>query len=280
MTIGILLFMDIAQGQNTYKFIEPNISISFDSNYFKVIQGYSNSTYETEAYDFLYKNKMTEGTIHVAASPPIKYPKKDLLDSLIVSDFNKMKNIINDTLSIVDIDSKIRTIDDFSCVGLVAYDKIHKEYGAMIKCFHFSENDHTEIVLMSNEKKLDSGYLILSRFLNGFKSYSQKEIEDEDKMIKDRYSVSVTQLKKDNNDSFTYKGLVKINEPLTNKIIEARIETSSGKEIFVPDSVNQQITITLNDKNKGRISKEGEIILLNSFGKRVSLPFSFLYVNN
>jgi hypothetical protein len=99
-------------------------------------------------------------------------------------------------------------------------------------------------------------------------------------MIKNKYSVSVTQLTKDGNDSsVTYRGLVKINGTLTNRIIEVRIGTTISKEIFVPDSEGQQIFITLNDKNKGRIFKQGEIILLNSFGKKVNIPFSFSYIN-
>lgn len=280
MFLAFHLCITNVRAQNAYKFVEPNISLSFDSTVFKISHRYSNTTSETEAYDFSYNDIHAQGNIHVAAFQPVKYPEKKLLDSLLLSDLNEMKQRINDTLRIVEIDFQVRTVESFSCIGLVGYDKINNDYGTMIKCFHFSPDDRTEIVLISNEKKLDSSYSLLSGFLSGFKSYSIKEIENEERMIQEKYSVSVTQMKRDGNDSSaTYKALVKINEPLTNKVIEATVRTRTGKQVFLPDT-HQQITITLKDTNKGKILKHGEVILLNYFGKRVKVPFNFSYSNN
>lgn len=55
LLFGVLSFYSAnlsAQKHNAYKFIEPNISVSYDSNYFKIEKRYSNTYYETEAYDF------------------------------------------------------------------------------------------------------------------------------------------------------------------------------------------------------------------------------------
>ena len=80
-------FPDISgQAPNTYKFIEPNISLSFDSNYFKITNRYSNETYGKESYDFLYgSDSLRKMQIHISANHPVKYPPKKVIDSLITS---------------------------------------------------------------------------------------------------------------------------------------------------------------------------------------------------
>lgn len=284
-----LLFLTLSfcstklSGQNTYKFIEPNISISYDSNYFKIRQRYSNTFYETEAYDFSYQGDSTKKvTIHIKAAQPIEFPPKQLRDSLILAGLDEIKNAQNDTFSITSIDKKVRDINDFSCVGIVGYDKVRKEYATIISGYHFSENDNTEISFMSNGKDLDKEYAIITSFLNGFKSYSKKEADNEDELIKSKYSVQVvpTQTAIDNfmYRPKTYVGIVSTKQPLQHKILEVRLTGSIGQEIFTPDD-NGVVYIISNDKEKGTVVKKGELVLLNSFGKKVKLPFTFSYNN-
>jgi hypothetical protein len=270
-------------GQSTYKFIEPNISLSYDSNYFKIGQRYSNTFYETEAYDFSYQGDSTQKvTIHIKAAHPIDFPSKQLRDSLILTGLDKIKNAQNDSFSITNIDTKVRDISNFSCVGIVGYDKVNKEYATVISCYHFSDNDNTEINFISNGKDLDNEYGIVISFLRGFKSYSKQEIENEEQLIKSKYSVSVapTQTVIDNFKyrPKTYLGIVSTKQPLQHKISEVRLTGSFGQEIFLPDE-NGKVYIISNDKDKGNISKKGELVIINSFGKKVKLPFTFSYIN-
>jgi hypothetical protein len=270
-------------GQNTYKFIEPNISISYDSNFFKIAQRYSNTFYETEAYDFSYQGDSTRKvTIHIKASQPIEFPPKKLRDSLILAGLDEIKNNQNDTFSITGIDKKVRDINDFSCVGIVGYDKVRKEYATIISGYHFWDNDNTEINYTSNGKDLDKEYAIVNTFLNGFKSYSKKEADKEDELIKSKYNIQVmpTETVVDNftNRPKTYVGIVSTKQPLQHKISEVRLIGSIGQEIFAPDE-NGVVYIVSNDKEKGTIVKKGELVLVNSFGKKVKLSFTFSYEN-
>lgn len=270
-------------GQITYKFIEPNISLSYDSNYFKIGQRYSNTYYETEAYDFSYQGDPAKKvSIHIKARHPIDFPPKQLRDSLILAGLDEIKNAQNDSFSIVNIDAKVRDISNFSCVGVVGYDKINKEYATVISCYHFSDNDNTEINFISNGKDLDNEYSIIISFLKGFTSYSKQEIENEEQLIKRKYSVVVvpTQTVTDNFKyrPKTYLGIVTTNQPLQHKISEVRLTGSVGQEIFSPDE-NGKVYIISNDKDNGNISKKGELVVLNSFGKKVKIPFTFSYNN-
>lgn len=284
-----LLFLTLSfcstklSGQNTYKFIEPNISISYDSNYFKIGQRYSNTFYETEAYDFSYQgNSAKKVTIHIKAGQPIEFPPKQLRDSLILAGLDEIRNAQNDTFSITNIDTKVRDITGFSCVGVVGFDKANKEYATVISCYHFSDDDNTEVNFISNGKDLDNEYAIIISFLKGFTSHSKQEIENEEQLIKNKYTVAVAPIQTVI-DNFkyrpkTYLGIVSTNQPLQHKISEVRLTGSVGQEIFSPDE-NGKVYIISNDKDKGTISKKGELVILNSFGKKVKLPFTFSYIN-
>jgi len=76
----------------------------------------------------------------------------------------------------------------------------------------------------------------------------------------------------------TYIGVVSINQKLEHKISEVRLNNSLGQEIFSPNE-KAQVIISSNDSDKGNVIKSGELVLVNSFGKKVSLPFTFTYVN-
>lgn len=279
------LFLNVSgQKLNSYKFIEPNISVSYDSNYFKISQFYSNSFYETEGYDFKYqKDLRNKITIHIKADNPERSTSSNLVDSQMYSGLNSLKNLNSDSFKIMSINESPRHIQGFSLAGFVLYDKISKQYSTLIRGFHLSDNDKTEINYTSFYRNdIEKEYEILKTFLQNFKSYSKDRIAVEEKQIKNRYSIDVNPTKK-NIDKFkhrqkTYLGIVSVKQPLQHQIAEVRLTISSGQEIFSSDN-NKQIPIICLDEKKGNIVKTGELILFNSFGKKVKLPFTFSYVN-
>jgi len=270
-------------GQNSYKFIEPNISISYDSNYFRVEKRYSNTFYETESYDFSYHSDSEKKVnIHIKASHPLGAVPKAINDSSILAGIEEIKKAQNDTFSLVDLDQKVRIVSDFSCFGVVGFDKVNNIYTTFITCYHYSDSDNTEINYISNGKALTDEYAILNAFLKNFKSYSEQEIKSEERLIKSKYTVVVAPTQTIIDDfkyrPKTYLGIVSTKEPLQHKISEVRLTGSVGQAIFSSDE-NGKVFIILNDKEKGKVSKTGELIILNSFGKKVKLPFTFSYIN-
>jgi len=268
---------------NSYKFIEPNISVSYDSNFFKITQRYSNTFYNTESYEFSYeRDPAKNATIHINADHPIEYPPKKERDSLMLAGIQEIKSTVNDTFSIVNIDKQIRDINGFSCVGLVGYDKLSKKYSTLIEGYHFSVKDNTEVRYISRGHDLEMEYQILTSFLSGINSYSQSEIDNEDSLIKSKYTVAVTPTTTVI-DNFKYRpmtfvGVVSVNQKLEHKISEVSLSGSLGQEIFSPNE-SGQVPILTNDGEKGSITKRGDLVLLNSFGKKVKLPFTFTYIN-
>jgi hypothetical protein len=136
---------------------------------------------------------------------------------------------------------------------------------------------------MSNGKDLEIEYKTLTSFLSGFRSYSKQQIDREDSIIKNKYTVVVTETKTITDDlkyrPKTYIGIISTKEKLAYPISEVRLKLSLGFELFTP-STNGQVYIVSNDKDQGSVTKNGELVLLNSFGKKVKIPFSFTYQNN
>ena len=268
---------------NSYKFIEPNISVSYDSNLLKITQRYSNTFYKTESYDFSYQGDTAKkALIHISASNPTEYPPQKHRDSLILAGIEEIKSTLKDAFSLIDIDKQIKDINGFSCAGIVGYDKLSKKYTTFIKCYRFTDIDNTEVNYFSKGNDLKIEYQILTPFLSAVKSYSQKEIDHEDSLIKSKYTVVVnpteTIVENFKYRPKTYIGIVSVSQKLEHKISEVTLTGSLAQEIFSPNE-DAQVPISSNDSEKGNVTKRGELVLLNSFGKKVNLPFTFTYIN-
>ena len=200
----------------------------------------------------------------------------------MLSRFVNARKQINDSIQTIVYDTVVRHINGFSCLGFVLKDKYTKSTSLCIVCDHVSENDFTEIQAYSlHEIDLEKKCHELADFLEGFRSYSLVQIKEEEDRIKQSYSVTVypsTELFE--NFKFkkkTFVGIVKINEKLQHTIKEVRIH-GNGTSKFIP-LPNGNIPIICDDIINGNIIKNGEVILLNSFGKCVKIPFTFSYLN-
>lgn len=284
-TIFLLTFGSLSTfAQNkSYQFIEPNISISYDSNLFQIVNRYSNTLYETESYDFTLRGENTNKvSINIRANDPIYSPAQNKRGKPGMPDFSKIKKLENDSVAILDYDKKFRRINGFDCAGAVSYDKKNNQYNTSIVCLNISTNDFTELIYTSsNTSNLDSDYKILKNLLSGFKTYSQKEIIKEEKRIKGKYTVVVLpQNPVDRDFSNSRKTfIVKTKEKPENVIKEVRVKNDIGHEVFDPEE-DGTVIISCKDKQKGNLTKESELVLLNSFGKKVKIPFTFSYDNN
>ncbi|MGG9963125.1 hypothetical protein [Ferruginibacter sp. SUN106] len=284
ITLILLSANLFAQQPALYKFIEPNISVSYDSNNFQITNRYSNATYETESYDFEYKvDTINRVRISINANHPIPFPPKKTQDSIMLLGLEEIKATENDSFAIVSYDKQVKNINGFSCIGFVGYDKINKQYATVISCYHFSADDYTEIKLLStNKNNLSADYELLQGFLNSFKAYSKAAIAKEEKLITSKYTVTVSPVKTVIEDfqyrKKTFVGMVKIKGKMEHTIKECQLINDFGKEIFIP-APDGSILIMCNDKKKGTVIKKGALVLLNSFGKTVKVPFTFSYVN-
>lgn len=268
-----------ATGQVKYLFIEPNISISYDSTLFKVGERYSNTYYKTEAYDFSYLgDTLNKVVIHVKAEHPLDIPiSGDKLIDLMeekAAFFGQM----NDTaVAVLEYEKQVRQLADFYCAGAILQDKKSGHTYTAIVCNHNSRSDLTEIRLSSeNRRSLSEDYAIIAVFLKGFATYSPALIAREEARIKARYRVKVTPVSKPPENmvwrSNNYFALVRTVQPLAHVLKEVRVQIEYGAEIFYPNDKGE-VFIAIPATGKGPVKRKAELVLLNSFGKQVSIPF-------
>ena len=280
----VLLFtaLNASAQTNAYQFIEPNISFSYDTTQVKITNKYSISVYKPGSVDFtFFKDKGTKSVIHVTASNPLPIlPDVRFIDSMMLDGIKEVRKGYSKEVQTVKYDTVVRHINTFSCIGFIMYDKIHNMYEADITCNHLSENDATEVQYTSfADTSLATGYKRLEKFLAGFTSYSSAAIQKEEEEIKKTYKVVI---KKTDSLSFEdkimkndFRGIVEITPRPTHKIFGAMVMGQlfeAGKEniLYITDKEKDEYYT-------GVIRRTGKLILFNSFGKAVEIPFSFEY---
>lgn len=276
--IFFLIITNFSYAQLSYKFIEPNISFSFNKELFEISNRYSNTYHNTENYDFKVKNKSNIVITVKADHPPKKIRSVVFMDSVMTSRIEDVKAFFKkDSITIIEIDKKINHISDFLCVGFTILEKSNKEKTSSITCNHITINDKTEVTLLSSgDVSLSENYEIIKTFLEGFKTYSEQEIQKEEQKIKDDVEIvvekSTKEIKLFSDRKNAYIGVLKVNKKISSKLKEIRITNSLGKEIFTPEK-NGNVYFAC--KKNATEENNGEAIFINSFGKEVIIPFKF-----
>jgi len=303
----VILFLQVcswqklrAQQRNAYQFIEPNISISYDSNYFKFGDMYSNSFHKKA--DFILKNnKFSKTEIHIE---PIlnnaRYITEVMLDSFMQARVQEFKNEKSNDFLIVSSDTTPIKINGFSCMGIILCDKDKKHFVRTIACNHASQNDLTPLTYISSTISLGStslqkDYQVLTKFLSGFAFYSSEQIATHDSLVRADFKVTVTQTQKQHTDTtvfvkngitncilkrYEYKAIIKV-RPLSAslyKFKEARVKMPNGLLTLFPVKKGEVI-FSCYDPKKGIVLNSVEVVLGNVLGKDVTIPFTFSYTN-
>jgi hypothetical protein len=274
-----------AQNFNKIQFVEPNISIQYDSLKYKVRGKFSNTIYKNEFiyFDVLNKEKL-KITIKVEANSSIETVSNTTeKDSIVLAYKDKVFATKSNNIQLTYIDTGIVRINGFSCYGFGFTNLKEPEIYNAIRCIQESENNFTQIDYYGlNEKDFTSSYKNISVFLNGVKTYTNDDIRNMEKGIKEKYSFNIEPIPNVSNkkNPYSYNGKLTIKEKLQHKIVEVRIKQHNNDryQSFKPNKTNT-IFITLQDKEKGTLQKEGEVIFLNEVNKLFAVPFTFSYYN-
>ncbi|MBL7727851.1 MAG: hypothetical protein JNM68_09200 [Dinghuibacter sp.] len=275
----ILLLAPALLNAQASVFLEPNIAVAYDSTLFKLEKRYG-----ANACDFSLAGNTSETlNIHILAEQingpvSIKNRNRALLQAVAGA-----AQLRGDSLTVTELNKQVRTINGFSFAGIVLYNKREKKYAAIVTGYQVAGAYNTTVNYYSNARSLNQAYATLTTFLKGVKTYSREEIGKENQLIRNQYTVVVTPSQAVA-EHFPYRphtflGIVSVKEPLQHKIAGVRLEIQSfSKELFSPLE-NGTVPIRANDAEKGTIEKKGVLVILNSFGKEVLLPFSFSYNN-
>lgn len=281
--IAAMLITQDTVAQMTTQFLEPNVSITYDSTRFK--------PYKRDAFTFRVQGEQTE--IKVMPGLPEKAPVVDNqkptnlseLEDYYRNTIDKLKKNPNSfSLSgnpIIEYDRKFKKIGAFRGFSFVEEGKSDKKRYAQIFASHLSDNDYTPIHLRSFEQKaVDIQYQILTEFLKGFKSYSAAELATHEADIRKKYTVVVSKAETVpaslQRRAKEYIALVRTKEPMQDKIKEVYISVDGYAEVFSPNEKGE-IYIATKSNKKGMIERTGRLIVISPIGKHISIPFSFQY---
>jgi hypothetical protein len=281
--LSLYLGTAIAQVTNSYLFIEPSVSLNYDSTIIKIKDRFSNTYYNTESYSVTYLP--SNAYVLIDASPSVESPTQEYQDSLIDISINMCNKLDNDTLQIYKEGVAVH-YKGFSGFGFIVKDKKEKKYAISFYCSKFYEGGFCTIFYsVSTTDKIDSyedDKKVLTSIIDGITTYTNKDFEVEDSLLLAKYTISVDSVSRPAdlplNFKRTFFGKVTVKPTLDNKVKGVYVSERYGSQIFTPQP-DGQLIIDCFDTQKGTVEKKCELILLNNFGKQVRIPFEFNYIN-
>lgn len=255
-----------------YRFIEPNISFSYDNSLLNVKDSSANAVHGTESYGFtLHQPNRMRSYMQVSADIAVIPPVQASSDSLYKALVNQINRYAGD--SIIVQTKKFISYKGFTGLGYIALHKKQATYSVAFSGAKFLEDGTCKVYYMSMDKKpitsLDDDYVKFTALLDGIQTYSKKDIQKEAleyTVVVDSVSISMPDV--------TYTGMVRVKEKMNHPVHSVRMDYQS----YFPD-YRGHVIIFCHDADKGKIEKKGELIVLNEIGKKVAIPFSFTYYN-
>lgn len=281
--VAAILITQDTIAQMTTQFLEPNVSITYDSTRFK--------PYKRDAFTFRVQGEQTE--IKVSPGLPEKAPSiddKKITKLAELEDYYKntidrlKKNPGSFSLSgdpVIAYERKPLKIGAFRGFSFVTESKSDKKHYTQIFAGHLSTNDYTSIHLRTFEQKpVANQYAILTEFLKGFTSYSAAELSTHEADMQKKYTVVVSKAEAVpaslQQRAKEYIALVRTKEPMLDQIKEVYISVDGYAEVFSPNEKGE-IYIATKSNKKGMIQRSGRLIVISPIGKHISIPFSFQY---
>jgi hypothetical protein len=268
-----------AQHSKAYLFVEPNVSLQYDSSLLHFSTHIPHPIHGTEGYAFTYDFPGRKSTnVQVNTALPVANADKKYRDSVSNAIIKQINRYAGDSI-IVKVFRPVN-YKGFEGYSYITFHKRSKESHIAFACNQYYPDGVCKFYYMSAAQNTIAGFdkdsQVVSKLLDGIASYSKAELAEEEKAMHERYTIVVDSIGKPQgfNLDATYYGMVKIKGRLENTVQSVDL----GYQQFFPDYKNE-ILIYITDLNKGRIEKTAELILLTKAGKQVRLPFSFSYYN-
>lgn len=269
-----------AQNSNGYLFIEPNISLKYDSALLKQKDRYTNPVYGTETYGFLYNAPdRTRSSVQISTGLPPKNADQRYQDSVANALIKQMNRYAGDSIAIKA--ARPFRYKSFQGYGFITMNKKRKESTIVYSCTRFFDDGFCKIYYLSADKNAITGFdkdsLVITGLIDGIEGYSKQDFEKEAELLKQKYTIVVDSIGRPQGFSSieaNYFAMLKVKGKLENTIQSADF----GYQQFFPDYKNE-VLIYFNDTEKGLIEKKGDLIMLTKVGKQIRLPFKFSYYN-
>jgi hypothetical protein len=269
-----------AQNSNGYLFIEPNISLKYDSALLKQKDRYTNPVYGTETYGFSYNfPARIRSSVQISTGLPPKNADQRYQDSVANALIKQMNRYAGDSIAIKG--TRPFRYKNFQGYAFITSNKKRKESTVVYSCTRFLDGGFCKIYYLSAAQNAITGFdqdsLVITGLIDGIEGYSKQDFEKETELLKQKYTIVVDSIGRPQGFSSieaNYFCMLKVKGKLENTIQSVDM----GYQSFFPDYKNE-VLIYCNDAEKGLLEKKGDLILLTKVGKQVRLPFKFTYYN-
>jgi len=279
--IGILTAGSLAaQNSNGYLFIEPNISLKYDSALLKQKDRYTNPVYGTESYGFAYNApSRTRSSVQISTGLPPKNADQRYQDSVANALIKQMNRYAGDSIAIKA--TRPFRYKSFQGYSFITMNKKRKESTIVYSCTRFFDDGFCKIYYLSAAPNAITGFdqdsVVVTGLIDGIEGYSKQDFEKETESLKQKYTIVVDSIGRPSGFSSieaNYFCMLKVKGKLENTIHSVDM----GYQSFFPDYKNE-VLIYCNDAEKGLLEKKGDLIVLDKTGKQLRLPFKFTYYN-
>lgn len=261
-------------------FIAPFVELTYNDS-IEIGERFSNTYYNTEAYELKFKNT-SENRIYIENSTlPIKFDMKSL-DSLIQLNIDNWENKQgNDTAKIL---FKPTYINENGFIGSASfiYSKVFRKYSVTFSGSRIYSNGHTtfEYMQSSDDKlKSESEISTIKNLLNKIKYIEQSNIEKTEAEIAINTIIQFVRTNKKANNIINYNGEIISYEIKTNRIkgmkysveIPINFGNVNGTQTIEPNEQNQLIVDF--KKEDTDLVKNCSLVLTTEINKKIKIPF-------
>jgi hypothetical protein len=278
MRILPALFITLISGNlhAQYRFIEPNISFRYNNHELSVKDSSANAVTGTEAYGFSMAVPGRENTyVQVSTHNAVVKPGQASEDSLYRALINQVTRYAGD--SIIVEQKKFISHKGFAGLGYIARHTRQKAWSVAFYGAQFLEDGMCKAYYTSLSRQpigdLEKDFVKFSTLLDGIQTYSKTDIQKEAAAIQDQYTVLVDSVSL-SMPEISYAGMVRVNEKMNYTVHSVRMDYQS----YFPD-YRGNVIILCQDRDKGKIEKKAELIVVNAIGKKMAIPFNFTYYN-
>jgi hypothetical protein len=266
-----------------YLFVEPNVSISYDSTLYSLGSKIVNNSDLTESYPLRYQT-LNAFILVEAKKPHVNYTAKQQ-DSIIKNTLGAQTGEKFNNEGVTKT-GKLLNYNNFKGYSVITKSDKKKIYMVTFYTTKFFDGGMCNVVYTAKRDKpidnIENDFKVYSKLLDGIKTYDEGLINQETQALLNKYTVTVKP-SKSVADGIEMKskfyGIVKIKEQLEHEVFGVKVPLTLGSKIFQPDSFGN-IIIQCNDSQKGNITKNCDLIVINSFGKKINIPFTFTYKNS
>lgn len=279
----------LLKAQTGHLFIEPNMSFSYDSSSFSIVDRGSKTVYPTMTYQIVHAGESgySEITLGALVSDRSRtQAERDSMVALAIIEANKFDN------GIVKLHKPAIAVHykDFTGVATILRAKQEAMYSTSIMCAALFPGGACNIIYGRQSTRAIESYeadlAVLRSVIDGLRFHTKEELVALDNAVRSSVSVKVVPVERPADIprfvTATYFGTVTVTGPAKYTILQAWIPTDRSLEnatIYEPNAAGELI-IQCKDERKGTIEKDCELVVLDELGRQVRLPFTVSYVNH